>query len=100
MRPDTGVQCRMPENRMISNRPHQKIGMEKPVSERLINAWSKVEPRLTPAMMPAGRPMMVAMNSAHSDSSTVAGNRLRNSVRIGWRVTIERPRSPCAKSPR
>ena len=51
-------------------------------------------------MMPAGRPMTVAMNRAHSDSSTVAGNRLRNSWRIGCRVTIERPRSPCARSPR
>ncbi|MNT79979.1 hypothetical protein D3C72_2193790 [compost metagenome] len=28
MRPDTGVHCRMPENMMISSRPHQKIGME------------------------------------------------------------------------
>ncbi len=28
MRPETGVHCRMPENRMISSRPHQKIGIE------------------------------------------------------------------------
>ena len=85
---------------MISSRPHQKIGMEKPVSEMPINVWSKIEPRLTPAMMPAGRPIEVAMSRAHSDSSTVAGNRVKNSWRIGWRVTIELPRSPCARSPR
>ena len=30
MRPETGVQPRMPENRMMSSSPHQKIGMEKP----------------------------------------------------------------------
>ena len=28
MRPDTGVQPQPPENRMISSRPHQKIGIE------------------------------------------------------------------------
>ncbi len=28
MRPDTGVQCSVPENTMISSRPHQKIGIE------------------------------------------------------------------------
>ena len=28
MRPETGVHCRMPENRMISRSPHQKIGIE------------------------------------------------------------------------
>ncbi len=28
MRPETGVHCRMPEKRMISSRPHQKIGIE------------------------------------------------------------------------
>ena len=28
IRPETGVHCKMPENRMISSRPHQKIGME------------------------------------------------------------------------
>jgi len=28
MRPETGVQCSMPEKKMISSRPHQKIGIE------------------------------------------------------------------------
>ena len=28
MRPETGVQPRMPENRMMSSSPHQKMGME------------------------------------------------------------------------
>ena len=28
MRPETGVQCRVPANRMMSSRPHQKIGIE------------------------------------------------------------------------
>ena len=28
MRPDTGVQCSVPENTMISSSPHQKIGIE------------------------------------------------------------------------
>ncbi len=28
MRPDTGVSPRIPEKRMISSSPHQKMGME------------------------------------------------------------------------
>jgi hypothetical protein len=28
IRPETGVQPRVPENRMMSRRPHQKMGME------------------------------------------------------------------------
>jgi hypothetical protein len=33
MRPDTGVQPSATEKVRISSRPHQKIGIEKPVSE-------------------------------------------------------------------
>ena len=59
---------------MISSRPHQKIGIEKPVSEMPITVWSRIEPRLTAAMMPAGRPISSASSMAAIDSSTVAGN--------------------------
>ena len=33
IRPDTGVQPKVTENVRISSRPHQKIGIEKPVSD-------------------------------------------------------------------
>ena len=64
IRPETGVHCRMPENRMISSRPHQKIGIEKPVSETPITVWSRTEPRLTAARMPAGMPITSASSMA------------------------------------
>ena len=79
---------------MISSSAHQKIGIEKPVSEAPISTWSKVEPRRTAATIPAGRPIASAISKAQSDSSTVAGNRVRNSDSTGWRVTIDLPRSP------
>ena len=28
MRPDTGIHCSVPANKMMSSRPHQKIGIE------------------------------------------------------------------------
>ena len=49
---------------MISSRPHQKIGIEKPVSEMPISVWSNSEPRLTAATMPAGRPTSSASSMA------------------------------------
>ena len=53
--------------------------------------WSKTELRRTAAMIPAGRPMASANRMAHTDSSIVAGNRVRNSDVTGSRVTIELP---------
>ncbi len=85
---------------MISRRPHQKIGIEKPVSEMPITVWSRIEPRLTAARMPAGMPIASASAMANTDSSTVAGNRAKNSPSTGLRVTIELPRSPWSRLPR
>ena len=53
---------------MISSRPHQKIGIEKPVSEMPITVWSRIEPRLTAARMPAGRP--ISEREQHGDRPT------------------------------
>ena len=36
MRPETGVHPSVDEKNMMSRRPHQKIGMEKPISARLL----------------------------------------------------------------
>ncbi len=60
--------------------------------------WSSHDPRLTAAKTPAGTPIATAIRIAKSDSSTVAGNSVMNSVRTGRRVTIDVPKSP-AKRP-
>ena len=95
MRPDTGVHCRMPENRMIRSRPHQKIGIEKPISAVPMIAWSNHEPRLMAAKTPAGMPSTMAKMMAQSDSSSVAGNSSRNCDSTESFVEIEVPKSPC-----
>ena len=97
MRPETGVHCRMPEKKMISSRPHQKIGIENPISAPVIEIWSNQLPRLIAAITPTGTPISVAIRMAQSPSSTVAGNRVRNSVKTGFLVTSELPRSPCSR---
>ncbi|MCY1488951.1 hypothetical protein D9M68_226600 [compost metagenome] len=79
---------------MISSRPHQKIGMEKPTSAVPIIAWSMAEPRLIAAITPAGMPRMIANRIAQSESSTVAGNSSKNWSMTGFLVTIEVPKSP------
>ena len=100
MRPETGVQPRMPEKNMISSRPHQKIGMEKPTSAVDMIAWSVTLPRRTAAKTPAGMPSATAKRMAQSDSSTVAGKSVKKSSATGRLVTIDRPRSPCRMPPR
>ena len=57
--------------------------------------WSNHEPRLTAASTPAGMPMETASMIAQSDSSSVAGNSVKNSWRTGRLVTMEVPKSPC-----
>ena len=80
---------------MISSRPHQKIGIEKPVSDRPISAWSNRLPRFSAATTPAGMPMPMANTIAKKDSSMVAGKSWKNSVSTRSLVTIEVPKSPC-----
>ncbi len=94
MRPDTGVHCSMPEKRMISRRPHQKIGMEKPISAVPMMIWSNIEPRLMAAKTPAGMPSTMAKRMAQSDSSSVAGNSSRNCDSTESLVVIDVPKSP------
>ncbi len=58
-------------------------------------AWSKNEPRLTAAKMPAGMPSTTAKMMAQSDSSSVAGKSCEELRRGPARlVTIEVPKSP------
>ncbi len=95
MRPDTGVRCRRSATNMIKSRPHQKIGIEKPVTEMPIKVWSYQLPRLTAAVAPAGTPISTANSMADRDSSTVAGNSVKNSVSTFSLVTTEVPKSPC-----
>ncbi len=56
--------------------------------------WSKMELRLTAAMMPAGMPTRIANSMAQVDSSIVAGHSVENSWITGACVTAEMPRSP------
>src|SRR6056300_1735103 len=95
MRPDTGVHCKCPENTMINNNAHQKIGMEYPTSADDINNRSHSLPRLTAAITPAGRPKRTAKTMQHSANSKVAGNSAKNSSQTGRLVTKDCPKSPC-----
>src|SRR5260363_33050 len=79
IRPDTGVMPSFTENSMISSKPHQKMGIEYPVNAVVITLRSSREPRLSAAATPAGTPVASANISAHSESSTVAGKRAKNS---------------------
>jgi len=74
------------KNRII-NSPHQKIGMEYPVSDVAMMVWSKYVPLLTPAITPAGSPNRTAKIMAQMESSNVAGKRVKNSSNIGFLVT-------------
>jgi hypothetical protein len=69
------------------------------VSEVAITPWSKIELRLTAAMMPAGMPSTSANTMAHTASSIVAGNSARNSLSTGVWVIIDLPRSRCRTRP-
>ena len=96
MRPETGVQPSPTENVRISSSPHQKIGIEKPVSEAPITEQSHTVMRLTAAMTPAGSPMSSASSIAQTESSIVAGKRAKNLRKTDSWVTVDKPRSPCS----
>ena len=99
MRPDTGVHCRMPENRMMSSRPHQKIGIENPTSAVPIDHLIEEGAALDAAKTPAGMPSTTAKIMAHSDNSSVAGNSWRNWPRTDSLLEIDVPKSPLQHSP-
>src|SRR6185436_4530821 len=80
MRPDTGVQPSCTEKSRISRSPHQKIGIEYPVSDTPMTPWSNTELRRTAAIMPAGMPRRSAKRIAQTASSMVAGKSVKNSL--------------------
>jgi hypothetical protein len=50
--------------------------------------------------MPAGMPSVTATIMAQIESSSVAGNSVKNSCSTGRRVTIELPKSPVNSPPK
>ena len=95
-RPVAGSQPKITANTMISIRPTQKEGSEKPKIEPAMMVRDAGCSGLRPENMPSGSPITMAMSSATKASSMVAGMRLRMSWMAGSPCTKEWPRSPLA----
>ena len=95
-RPVEGSQPSITANTMISIRPTQKVGSEKPRIEPAMMARLAGDSGLRPAYMPSGMPNTIARMKAANASSSVAGMRCRMSLSAGSPNTNELPRSPRA----
>ncbi len=81
---------------MISIRPTQNVGSEKPRIEPAMIERPAMPFGFSPAHRPSGMPSTIAITIAVSASSIVAGIRSRMSPSADVLCTNERPRSPCA----
>ena len=68
---------------MISIRPTQKFGSEKPSTDPVMTERAPKFSGLRPAYMPSGTPISTAINIATVANSSVAGMRSRISWRAG-----------------
>jgi len=93
-RPLEGSQPSCTENSMISIRPTQNEGSEKPRIENPMIARPARPPLRRPAHRPSGTPISTDSTSAVTASSSVAGRRCAISVSAGVEYAKERPRSP------
>ena len=93
-RPFDGSQPSITENTMISIRPTQNVGSEKPRIEPAMIVLPAKPFGRSPAHRPSGMPKMMASSIATIASSSVAGIRSRISPSAGTAWTNERPRSP------
>src|ERR1043166_7255610 len=93
-RPVDGSQPSCTENTMISSRPTQKVGSEKPRIEPAMIVRAANECGRMPAIRPSGIPSSTAISMAVSASSKVAGMRSNMSWIAGTLWVNERPRSP------
>ena len=79
---------------MISIRPTQNVGSEKPRIEPAMIVRPATPSGLSPAHSPSGMPSTTAISIAAIASSIVAGIRCRMSPSAGVACTNDRPRSP------
>lgn len=79
-RPLAGSQPRLTLNAMISIRPTQNVGSEKPTTLPVMSRRDTGWRGYNPANSPSGTPITTAMISAENASSSVAGRRCR----ISW----------------
>src|SRR5437867_2206509 len=88
------------ENKRMSSRPDQKVGMDKPTSVTATIAESTEGRRAAAAVTPAAMPAQTARTCAASASSMVGGRRSAISSWTGRRLRMELPRSPRTARPR
>ena len=82
-RPLEGSQPRFTENNMISIKPTQKVGNEKPRIERPMIVRPAKPSRRNPAQSPSGTPSRIDTSMATTASSSVAGRRCAIRVSAG-----------------
>ena len=99
-RPLEGSQPSITENTMISIRPTQNVGSEKPRIEPAMIVRPLAESGLSPAHRPSGMPSTIANSIATLASSSVAGMRSKMRPSADVLCTNECPRSPCSASRR
>ena len=84
--PAAGSQPRLTAKRMISSRPSQKCGTDRPTRASLVEAWSEGFPRRTAAITPARTPSRVPNRIESTASSSVIGSRVTTVCATGsWR---------------
>ena len=81
---------------MISIRPTQNVGSEKPRMEPAMIVRPAMPFGRSPAHKPSGIPMITAISIAANASSSVAGIRSRISEIAGVAWTNDLPKSPCS----
>ncbi|MNV24858.1 hypothetical protein D3C71_1159350 [compost metagenome] len=79
---------------MISIRPTQKLGSEKPSTDPVMMAREPTAAGLRPARIPSGTPIRTDSSIATQASSTVAGMRSRIRCMAGSPVRKLLPKSP------
>ena len=95
-RPFDGSQPRNIANTMMSMRPTQNVGSEKPRMEPAMMARPPIDFGLRPAYRPSGRPITTAMIIASTASSSVAGMRSKMRSMAGMLNANDLPRSPAS----
>ncbi len=95
-RPLEGSQPRNTANTMISIRPTQKVGSEKPRIEPAMMVRPAKDSGFRPAYRPSGRPITTAIRIASTASSSVAGMRSKISSMAGTLKAKDLPRLPAS----
>ena len=95
-RPFDGSQCSSTAKTMISIRPTQNVGSEKPRIDPAMIVRPATPVGFKPAHNPSGMPRITAMIIAEIASSIVAGMRSKMSPSADVAWTNDLPRSPCS----